>query len=194
MQQAQNETEDKLRNSFRPKIGRGPFSKRRSERVSIHEHLYNYKSIYQNNKESLLQNSNTLKPGFRMPKSNNHSDEIVEHTISAKISQFFETIDHDCNGVITADDCESWAMLYKCIPEEIMTVLGDLVDELRKEESHIDTENFIAYFRNKMTCIPSKVISLFNQYLGVTGRPKCSDDNTYSVSFFFLLGLAGAVL
>lgn len=185
MQQAQNETEEKLRNSFRPKIGRGPFSKKRSERVSIHEHLYNYKSIYQNNKESLLQNSNTLKPGFRMPKSNNHSEEIVEHTISAKISQFFETIDHHCNGVITADDCDNWTMLYKCIPEEIMTVLGDLVDELRKEESHIDTENFIAYFRNKMTCIPSKVISLFNQYLGVTGRPKCFDDNTYSVSFFF---------
>jgi hypothetical protein len=76
-------------------------------------------------------------------------------------------------------------MLYKCIPEEIMTVLGDLVDELRKEESHIDTENFIAYFRNKMTCIPSKVISLFNQYLGVTSRPKCFDENTFSVIFFF---------
>jgi hypothetical protein len=105
-------TELTLRSSFRPKINPSPLHPPRSPQLRIHDLLYNYKDIYQNNKQALSKNLKSTKNPFT-PKSNLQSDAIVEQTIAAKISQFFETIDHHCNGVITADDCENWVSVYQ---------------------------------------------------------------------------------
>ena len=92
----QDQEEEELRNAFKPQIGRGPIGKKRSDRQAIHDHLYNYKNIYDNKKEVLKMYHDDLRA--KSVSLNVVSENLVETCINDKLAKLFTLIDENKDG------------------------------------------------------------------------------------------------
>lgn len=143
--------EEKLRNSFQPKVGRGPSGLNRP-RKSIHDHLYSYNKVYEHNLES-LKTTQVAKQKNPSLKAIEVSDTIVDSLIIDKCEkQYFIIISHldieDIEMTCSANDLGVFCEKYDNVNDKILEVQDNLKSDLQENDSHIDKANFLAYFKN----------------------------------------------
>lgn len=160
-----------LKTSFHPSIGRAPTDPTRPINVSIHNHLYNYRGVYDSKKNDLRQAQADMIKANQTVKVGMISDEIIENGMYEKQSKLFIMIDRDEDGVITGDDIDNWAGDFGDIPEAIIICSSQQLRELRDENSHVDIDNFITYFRNYLLTEPAKN-TIIRNFLNENKREK----------------------
>lgn len=177
-----------LGKQFKPKIGRPPNEKKRDDRVSIHEHLYNYRNVYDSNKKAKeICNNDEKRPKSPDYFINDLSDNIVDALINNKLGRLFKILDSKLNeGYLAAEDIEGMCETFNDIPDMIMDVFYKMTNKLKEESALIDIQNFIAFFRMTLNSHPAKILAILKSILGDgDDTKKETPRHSFKVNFYF---------
>lgn len=128
------EEEEKLNTMFKPNVGRAPVNGYKANMEPIHEHLYNYKDIYQSKKEDMKHSSDQrVIEKMTSKKVDPNSENILETGIYERFTRLFNVIDNDQDGNVIPNDIEEFLNEYSktsdSIPETIIAALRELLNE-----------------------------------------------------------------
>lgn len=89
--------------------------------------------------------------------------------------------------MINSEDIQKLLDVFDEIVGDALLNLESLKSDLAIENSYIDVNNFVSYFKNNLDYHPSKVLNMINEFLGESNK-NCKHDqkvHTFKVIFSF---------